>query len=97
MGSVAEQSALQENSGRAGAEDDLLAECSRIDLVRPAVPARECFWSRACQEVAKKSLSGAGRFASGNGDFTADVMVDIAPANPTVFASFRGEFLKKSP
>jgi hypothetical protein len=60
-------------------------------LVRPAVPARECFWSRACQEVAKKSLSGAGRFASGNGDFTADVMVDIAPANPTVFASFKSE------
>ena len=41
--------------------------------------------------------SGTGRFASGIGDFTAEAMVDVAPANPTVFASFRGEFLKKSP
>ena len=41
--------------------------------------------------------SGTGRFASGIGDFTAEVMVDIAPANPTVFASFRGEFFKTIP
>ena len=41
--------------------------------------------------------SGTGRFASGIGDFTAEVMLDIAPANPTLFASFRGEFLKIIP
>jgi hypothetical protein len=39
--------------------------------------------------------SGTGRFASGIGDFTAEVMLDIAPANPTLFASFRGEFIER--
>jgi hypothetical protein len=38
-----------------------------------------------------------GRFADFVGDFTVESMVDIAPANPTVFASFRGEFLKTTP
>ena len=41
--------------------------------------------------------SGTGRFASGLGDFTAEMMLDIAPANPTAFASFRGEFVKVVP
>jgi hypothetical protein len=41
--------------------------------------------------------SGTGRFASGLGDFTVEEMLDIAPANPTAFASFRGEFIKVVP
>jgi hypothetical protein len=39
----------------------------------------------------------AGRFADFVGDFTVEAMVDIAPAQPTMFASFRGEFLKTTP